>query len=172
VRLSDPQAFIRIEAVSAAEVARKYMISEQRKGGPASSRGGRRAATGDPSREADRLPTRGRRRVDPIAREIFTKTGASGTGAATRPLQIGPIRAPNAQRTQFQCSASGNAANQAQRCIARALRGQSLQCPHGGISGRRRTAMPTARRQITEQECPADKPKPARRRPGRPRRVV
>jgi hypothetical protein len=25
---------------------------------------------------------------------------------------------------------------------------------------------------ITEQECPADKPKPARRRPGRPRRVV
>jgi hypothetical protein len=28
------------------------------------------------------------------------------------------------------------------------------------------------RRQITEQECPADKPKPARRGPGRPRRVV
>jgi hypothetical protein len=28
------------------------------------------------------------------------------------------------------------------------------------------------RRQITEQECPADKSKPARRRPGRPRRVV
>ena len=38
MRLSDPQAFIRIEAVSAAEVARKYMISEQRKGGPARGR--------------------------------------------------------------------------------------------------------------------------------------
>ena len=38
MRLSDPQAFIRIEVVSAAEVARKYMISEQRKGGPARGR--------------------------------------------------------------------------------------------------------------------------------------